>query len=135
MPQKVYGFFDCKEPQEKIQDELNFISDDFQVPQSAGWSLNKVSELRPSPTLLNFLRQTTVSPQHSAESDRRLKPAKLIELEYVLEFPNLINDEKYTKDLVGDILLQLYQSDLYIRGDPYIGAVVSENDGKFALKN
>lgn len=135
MSEKTYGFFDCPASKEEIQDELNFICDDFQVPQSAGWSLKKVRELNHGPNLSKFLRETTVIPKSSAESDRRLDPAKLIDFEYVLEFPCFINNRRYTVNLAGDILLQLYQSDLYNRGDPFRGAVVSENGGTFVLKD
>ncbi len=128
---KVYGLFDCQASKGDIRKELLDIFDDFQVPESTRWFLKEVRELKTSSNLASFLRENEAFDM----PPQGLTPTKLIDLNYVIEFPDPVKSPEYTIRLMDDILSQLYMSSLYNKGDPFRGGVVSENNGKIVLKD
>ena len=115
---QAYGFFDCRASKGDIEAELPTVRDLARVPSALELSL--------------------IEGVENLTGDERLmalaKEAKESGMRYVMEakFPSDTN--KQTAGELGDVLNSIYTSSLFDKGEPFKGAVVYEENGKYVFR-
>ncbi|MBI4147165.1 hypothetical protein HY494_00780 [Candidatus Woesearchaeota archaeon] len=115
---KAYGFFYCDASKKQIEVELPAIRNSAQTPSQLELTLTEgVDGIKGDNNLVALAQQ-----------------AKQEGMRYVLEAKYQGATNKATANELGDILNQAYQSPLYQAGEPFSGAVLYEQDGKYLFK-
>ena len=116
---RAYGFFYCNASKQEIETELPTIRELVETPSQLELSL--------------------IEGMDNLKGDKRLtalaQEAKQDGINYVLQatYPNMTN--KDTADEVASILNQAYQSPLYQAKEPFRGAIVYEEKGKYVFRD
>ena len=116
---RAYGFFYCNASKQEIETELPTIRELIGTPSQLELSL--------------------IEGMNNLEGDERLtalaQEAKQDGINYMLQatYPNGTN--KGTANEVASILNQAYQSPLYQTNEPFKGAIVYEEKGKYLFRD
>ena len=112
---KAHGFFDCTASKEEIEALMPKIRDCAQAPSPLELSVMEgIGHLQSDAKLMTFVQQ-----------------AKIAGRRYVIEatYPDKTNEE--TAEELGVVLSQLYESQLYKKGEPFFGDIVYEAQGMY----
>ena len=116
---KAYGFFYCNASEQEIETELPAIRELVKTPSQLELSLIGGMDNIKGDEILTALVQE----------------AKKDGMNYMLQatYPNRTN--KDTADELASIINQAYQSPLYEANEPFHGAIVYEEKGKYVFRD
>jgi hypothetical protein len=129
---KAYGFFDCRASKEQIEAELPTIRECVKTPSNLELSLTEGIYKLTGTRILG--KETLAGKPVDAQLRDIALEAKNSGIRYLLEASYEGATNKQTADEVADILNQAYQSPLFKQGEPFIGAVVYEENGKYVFR-
>ena len=138
---KAYGFFDCNASKGEIEGYLPFIREVTQTPSELELSLTEgLGGLEGDPLLMpayESAKSRIRFPSAMSTQDRLMTKQEIgdRELRYTIQVTVPDKTNERAAEELDAILNNMYNLHLYQENDPFRGAIVFEENGKYVLRD